>query len=266
MKKKILIILVVAVALLGFYIQSQKISVPILMYHDIVLENAEYSTQVTKEKFYTDMVYLSENGYTALLTDDIIKIVNGEKELPEKPVIITFDDGYLSNYEQAFDILKETNMKAIISVTTVNIRDENGNGSPAFMTFEQCRELVESGYVSIENHTHNLHNSELLGAYNYDGPNGIQKWDDETTEEYKARLFADLSLASEKIEQATGIKPRLFAYPYGASQKEAYEVFEKIGIEIAVNTKTKTANLNGNSYELSRYGITMDTDIEKVLK
>lgn len=246
-------------------ILSQRINIPVLMYHDITLEDTGLSIQVTKDKFFEDMKYLSDNGYTPLLPDQLLKIRQNEKNIPEKPIVITFDDGYLSNFEYAYPILQQTQMKAIISIVTSNIRDENGNGNDYFMTYDQCKQMQESGIVYIANHTHDLHNSQAGGLYIDDGINGIQKYKTESSDEYKQRLYSDLKQACENIENYIGIKTKVFVYPYGVIEKDAYSVFEELGIELAFSTKPKIANLSGKIYELSRFNVTMDTSLEEIL-
>ena len=63
-----------------------------------------------------DFQYLKEQGYTAVLPDDLIAYANGEGQLPPKPILITFDDGYYNNYSYAFPLLKKYDMKAVISI------------------------------------------------------------------------------------------------------------------------------------------------------
>jgi hypothetical protein len=94
--------------------------IKILVYHNIS-ESEGTGETISKEAFENDMKDLIDNGYTAVLFDDLISYVEKGIDLPEKPVLITFDDGYLSNYELAFPILKKYNMKATIFVIGVSV-------------------------------------------------------------------------------------------------------------------------------------------------
>lgn len=268
MKKKIKFFAVILFFIFSILIiyQNYKIDIPIITYHDIILDGNANSLQVTKDRFEQDMQFLKDNNYTPLLVCDVLDIAVNNKELPENPIMITFDDGYLSNYTYAFPILKQTQMKAVISVTTSNIRDEFGNGNPNFISFDNCKEMYDSGLVDIENHTHDLHNRSTYGEYVINGTNGIGQIKGESNDDYYDRLYADLSLATKKIEQYVGNTVKYFAYPYGQTEKIALDVLNDIGIELAVTTKSGYATINGNKLKLKRLNITMDKSLKDTLK
>ena len=99
--------------------------VPILMYHNLTNDpSAVTSMTITGERFQEDMEYLEYNGYTPLLSADLIDIRAGKEAMPERPVMITFDDGYRSNYDIAYPILQKTGMKAVIALIGKSIRAE----------------------------------------------------------------------------------------------------------------------------------------------
>ncbi|MBQ5568509.1 MAG: polysaccharide deacetylase family protein, partial [Oscillospiraceae bacterium] len=85
--------------------------VPILTYHHIT-DTGNGDTEISEEAFRAQMAALSEMGYTSVFFSDLESYVNYGTPLPEKPVVITFDDGYMSNYSRAFPILEEYGMKA----------------------------------------------------------------------------------------------------------------------------------------------------------
>lgn len=269
MKTKLPILCLCITTALMIYISSinlNAIRIPILTYHDITLDVAHHSGQVTKQRFLEDMTYLQEMGYTALLSDDLEKIMRHEMELPKKAVVITFDDGYLGNYTHAYEILKETEQKAIIGLITSNIREMEEEGNPNFMTFAQCKEMYESGYVDIQNHTHDLHNREFSGGINPNGYNGIQQRDGESVAQYQQRLYDDLHMATTLIETHVGSHVNYFAYPYGATDKNAYAVLDAVGIKMATTIARGTANLNGNPYKLKRITITMEQSVKELME
>lgn len=89
--------------------------VPILMYHNLTNDpSAVTSMTITGERFQEDMEYLEYNGYTPLLSADLINIRAGKEAMPERPVMITFDDGYRSNYDIAYPILQKTGQKNVL--------------------------------------------------------------------------------------------------------------------------------------------------------
>ncbi|MFR4415586.1 MAG: polysaccharide deacetylase family protein [Butyricicoccus sp.] len=107
--------------------------VPILMYHNLTNDpSAVTSMTITGERFQEDMEYLEYNGYTPLLSADLINIRAGKEAMPERPVMITFDDGYRSNYDIAYPILQKTGMKAVIALIGKSIRANDNTEANRF--------------------------------------------------------------------------------------------------------------------------------------
>lgn len=91
------------------------IKVPIIMYHSI-LKSRSGDYIIHPSEFESDLKCIKDNGYETITMTDLIEYVYNDKELPEKPIIITFDDGYYDNLGYAVPLLKEYNMKAVISI------------------------------------------------------------------------------------------------------------------------------------------------------
>ena len=104
---------------------STGVKIPILTYHDLTRDPDDVDDMtVTDERFRLDMEFLKEFGYTPLLSADLVAIHKGAAAMPDKPVMITFDDGYWSNYSIAYPILQQTGMKAVISVIAHNMEGD----------------------------------------------------------------------------------------------------------------------------------------------
>ena len=127
--------------------------VPILMYHQLVPEDAAQGTEgqepysLPESIFREQMDYLSSNGYTAISLGDFIAYVNGEAIPPLKPAVITFDDGSGRDYEIAYPILTDYGLRATFFVVTSRI------GCQDELKWEQIREMRSSG-MDIHSHTH----------------------------------------------------------------------------------------------------------------
>lgn len=103
------------------------------MYHNLTNDpSAVTSMTITGERFQEDMEYLEYNGYTPLLSADLIDIRAGKEAMPERPVMITFDDGYRSNYDIAYPILQKTGMKAVIALIGKSIRANDNTEANRF--------------------------------------------------------------------------------------------------------------------------------------
>ena len=124
--------------------------IPILEYHMVTMhprEDAEHYN-VPPEEFAAQLDYLSEQGYTTITMLEYMKAKKGKLTLPEKPIILTFDDGYADNYQEMLPILEAHGMKAVVYMVT------NMIGQPGYLSWEQLREMQERG-VEIGSHTAN---------------------------------------------------------------------------------------------------------------
>ena len=136
--------------------EGVSVQVPILLYHHISEDT------LTQEQFQTEMQLLKDGGYHTVSFDQIFDFVEKGTPLPEKPVCLTFDDGYLSNYEIAYPLLKEYGMKATffaIGATVGNTEHYKDTEFPItpHYSYEQAKEMSDSGLVSIQSHTFDMH-------------------------------------------------------------------------------------------------------------
>jgi peptidoglycan/xylan/chitin deacetylase (PgdA/CDA1 family) len=121
--------------------EERPACVPILMYHSISeMPPGEAALSVRPEDFERQMQYLVENGYTAIGFDEL-----AEAGRFKKPILITFDDGYADNFEQAYPILQEYGLEATVFVVSDYI------DSPGYLSAEQMRQMADS--VSFQSHT-----------------------------------------------------------------------------------------------------------------
>ena len=123
-------------------------SVPILNYHQVNNSREVNSLTVNNRDFAKQMNYLVDNGYHTVTLDEVLSSWERGTELPTKPVVITFDDGYADNYEWAFPILKHYNLKATIFLVS-DYMDRFDN----YLTWANVKEMQESGLISFESHT-----------------------------------------------------------------------------------------------------------------
>lgn len=207
------------------------VRVPILMYH-LVLENSDGNRYtVSPAAFAADLKYLNEQGYTSIMMRDLIDYVYEGTELPQKPVILTFDDGYYNNYAYVYPLLKEYDARAVISVVGAYTDKYSGiddtNVNYAYLTWDNLKEMTESGYVEIQNHTYDLHSLDK-------GRQGCKKKNGEGESEYKAMLNHDLSMVQEECREHLGKAPDTFTYPYGFISDESLEVVRSLGFKASL--------------------------------
>lgn len=184
--------------------------VPVLMYHG-VSDDLWGMTElfVRPANMEAQIRYLVDNGYTPIWFEDLVRV-----DEIEKPVILTFDDGYMDNYLELFPILQKYNVKATVFVVTGTV-DYN----PRSLTAEQIREMSDSGLVSIQSHTvtHPYLNELSREAQEY-----------------------ELAESRRAIFSMTGKVPNVICYPSGRSDENT--------IELAQQYYNMGINMNGNQY------------------
>lgn len=130
--------------------QPEPEGFPILEYHMVQQDTPEdsYAYNVPVEDFQQQLDYLQQEGYTTISIRDFLRAKKGLLQLPEKPIILTFDDGYESNYTELLPILEERGLKATIFMVTNSIGKDN------YLTWQQLKDLEKRG-IEIGSHTAN---------------------------------------------------------------------------------------------------------------
>jgi peptidoglycan/xylan/chitin deacetylase (PgdA/CDA1 family) len=216
---------------------SYTASVPILMYHSVE-EVGEGSESVSVSRLEEHFQALQEAGYQAVTFEDLLSYVTEGTPLPEKPVVITFDDGYENNYLRAYPLLQKYQMKATIFAIGVSVgkdtyKDTGVAMTPHF-TMEEAQTMMDSGLVSVQSHGYNLH--EVSGRDEEPIRTGALQKEDESEEDYIAFLRQDY----QSMEEVLGYAPSVLAYPYGYSSELSEVVLSELGIYATVTIQEKT--------------------------
>ena len=197
---------------------AQSVEVPVLLYHHIASQG-DYT--VTPEKFRSDIKELLEAGYNPIFIDELYDYASGTGDLPDKPVLITFDDGYDSNWKYAFPILKEYNVKANIFVIGWSVGQAiSKDGKTAIFphfSWNKAKDMEDSGLVRICSHSYDMHDS------------GVRKKDGVSYSEYIDQFKGDINKLGELIKSNLGHQCIAFAYPYGDYTYLADKLLEEMG-------------------------------------
>lgn len=229
----------------------QGVEIPVVMYHAVLKDESRHGKYViSPAEFENDVQYLKKHGYTTVLVEDLIAYARGEGELPEKPVLLTFDDGYYNNYLYAFEVAKQYKCKFVISPIAfwADRYTETGeqNAYYTHATWEELKEMADSGLVEVQNHSYDLHKSGI----------GVKKVSGETEEQYKARLTADLEKAQDRIEAQVGARPTAFFYPFGAISRTTPELIREMGFSATFTCEERVSRITRDPeslYGLGRY-------------
>lgn len=188
--------------------------------------------------------WIQREGWHPIRLEDIWLARQGKKTLPNKALLLTFDDGALSSYNRVFPLLKQYKTPAVFAIPTSWI---NGNTKDAYeaygkgnlMTWPQMREMVASGYAEFVSHSDNMHRGILANPQQNMQPAAItreyieKQKRYETESEYQIRVVADLKKSKQTLDRELGINSRAIFWPYGAVTTETEELAAQAGLPMS---------------------------------
>ncbi len=243
-----------------------KLCVPIIMYHQVKLTRLGKDV-ISPTEFESDLKYLSDNDYHTITMTQLIDYVYNGAELPQNPIILTFDDGYYSTYKYVFPLLEKYDMNIVLSIigkTTDDFtRVEDTNIGYAHSSWSQLYEMVQSGHVEIQNHTYNLHNI-CNGRY------GCYQMKNESSSNYEKFLSDDLLALQDRIFDKLKVTPNTFTYPYGKYNNNTEAIVKKLGFKATLSCEFGVNLIERNSpeslYSLKRICRSHNNSIKTVIK
>lgn len=225
--------------------------VPVLLYHHLYdgdLDKSPYKGNgavVSVDSFREQMKYLKDNGFYTATLEDLERFLAKEIDLPAKTVVITFDDGYYSNIEYAYPILKEYGQKATIFVVGKGVEnatsETNMSSTLRSLGYEDIKNT--SDVFEFHSHTYDLHkqinNMPALTVLS------------------KEEILVDLN----RIKEQLGTK--YLAYPFGGYNENTIEVLKELNYKLAFTVKEGYASPNSEKYEIPRIIVWPSTNIER---
>ncbi len=224
----------------------------VLSYHDVRDQVADSGDPdayaVSTQNFAAHLDWLHGNGYRPVNLQQIIDARDGKAPLPDKAVLLTFDDGLRSVYTHVFPLLRAYGYPAVVATVTSWIGMPAGsrvNYGPRdflpedFLTWEQLREMQASGLVEVASHSHALHvglpsnpqgNTQPAATVRqYLGK--LRRY--ETDAEYTARIRADLATSVATLERELGRRPRAIVWPYAAYSQVTNRIADEVGMQVS---------------------------------
>lgn len=199
---------------------AEEAELPILMYHSVL--NSKKGVYIVSEKqLESDILALKAAGYESVLPSELVKFVEGTGDLPEKPILITFDDGHYNNLFYAVPIFERLGFKAVFNVIGSfseysSSSGDSGNPNYSHLTWDEIAELAKSPNFEIGHHTYALHK--------YKPRFGVSRLYNESEEQYSRIMTEDLLRLNDILRDKCEVTPMVFAYPFGRHN----ELFEKI--------------------------------------
>ena len=230
------------------YVDKKKYEVPVVMYHRVINKSENegiHGTYIYENIFREHMKYLKDNNFSVITFEDLNNIGwRNRFDKNKKYIIITFDDGYVDNYELAFPILKEFNFKATIFLmgeSTYNEWDVKADGEKSFplMSVERIKEMQDYG---IE-----------FGAHTFNHP----KLNKLSNDEIKHQIVD----VKKPLEEKIGREIITFAYPYGILNDYAKKMVEEAGYTFGVATDSGSVCLSDDLYQIRRIAIFPNTNL-----
>ncbi len=221
-------------------------------YHEVTDDKDALIPQysVTTAHFEEQVRYLQKNGFHFISVDQLLKAHQGKISLPEKPVLLTVDDGYENFYQNVYPFVKANKVPVVLAVVgswlepkpnqMVNFGDEEISRNK-ILTWAQLKEMSQSGYVEIASHSYNLHRGIIGNPQGNSEPAATTRFYDAKTKTYEGdgayakRIYDDLKKNNDLIK-AHGIpSPRVMVWPYGRYNLETVRIAKELGMPITVS-------------------------------
>ncbi len=233
----------------------------VLNYHDVRDDIRDAGrldeTAISTDHLIAHFDWLRANGFHMVSLDDVLAAEKGTRPLPDKAVLLTFDDGLASAYTRVYPLLRAYRYPAVfalegswIDLPKGTTFDYNGEkcGSECFVSWAQVREMQASGLVEMASHTYDLHQGIVANPQGnlmpaavslaYDAKRGY-----ETPAAYRARLHADFKHSSDEIAHETGHRPRAIVWPYGSFNRVAEKEAAAVGMSVSMSLDDAPARL-----------------------
>jgi poly-beta-1,6-N-acetyl-D-glucosamine N-deacetylase len=226
------------------------------------------TTTIATKNLARHFAWIAAHGYHPISIGDLLEAKAGKKQLPSKPVLLTFDDGYKSLYTRAYPLLKLYKYPAVSALVGGWLQVENGKmvqygdeqvPREHFLNAQQIKEMADSGLVEFASHTYDLHRGILANPQGNKTPAAVTLQYDatsktyETRESYRNRIKQDFIKNSTYIQGLTGKPVRAIAWPYGAYSEIATDVASEAGIPITLTLSEDEKASANNFVHLGRY-------------
>lgn len=219
-----------------------------LTFHD-VRDDVENQTDrdiyaISTKNLAQYLAWIKKEGWKPIRLEDVWAARQKQQILPERAVLLTFDDGALSSYSKVYPLLKQYNIPAVFAIPTSWINGNTQAGYEAYgqgnlMNWNQMREMQKSGLVEFVSHSNDLHKGIQANPQKNMEPAAIvreyfpQLNRYETDAEYKTRVVDDLKKSKQILDHELGIDTKAIFWPYGAVTPEAEEFAKQAGLPMS---------------------------------
>ena len=246
--KSIIFLVVITLWIAPYCMASDQFTC--VVYHDITQHVIE-KDDTKVDELIKQLDFFKASGYQAISIKDLQEAARGKKTLPQKAILFTFDDAYESFYQYAYPVLKLYNYPAVLSVVTswIEGRTPGIYKKKKFMTWDQIKEVADSGLVTIASHSDDLHHFVMANPQGNVEPGPITFIYDprtkhyETDQQFRERIHDDLSKSREIFNQRLGGKPIILTWPFGTYNQIGIQEARQLGFEICLTLDDGFANV-----------------------
>ncbi|KAA3631748.1 MAG: poly-beta-1,6-N-acetyl-D-glucosamine N-deacetylase PgaB [Proteobacteria bacterium] len=231
-----------------------------ISYHDVRYDahvNAsESQPTVSAANLAKQFQWLADHGYTPVSMQRIIDASAGGAQLPERAVLLTFDDGFRSFQDIVLPLLEEFRYPAVLALVTSWLEVAPGRNvrygteykpREAFLTWRQIHEIGRSPLVEIASHSHDLHRGVIGNPQGNSQPAATTRIYSgggyEPQQRYLDRVRDDIVASLDLIERHTGRRPRVMAWPFGAYTRETTQLIRDLGMVAALTLESGDADV-----------------------
>jgi len=222
-----------------------------LCWHDIPLKVDGDAYAVSLGSFIRQIDYLGAEGYAFVSVDEILEASRGGRSLPEKAVLLTFDDAYESFYSNVFPLLKAKGYPCVLAVVSSwhDYPEGSSEHVSRLMSWAQIKEVADSGLVEIASHSHDGHRAIAADPYGSTAPAlAVRAYDIsarayESAQSYEARVLGDLRSSAKVLEERVERKPRVLVWPYGRYTAIGVSVAQKAGFSMNLTLDSGRADV-----------------------
>ncbi|WP_279489133.1 poly-beta-1,6-N-acetyl-D-glucosamine N-deacetylase PgaB [Aeromonas veronii] len=252
----------------------------VLCYHDIVdlklTPNLKlYPQTIRRDTLIRHFNWIKQQGYHPVSFQQILDAKAGKAQLPEKAILLSFDDGYESFYRLVYPLLKLYNYPAVFALvgSWLDVADDKmvpyGNDKlprSYFVGWPQIREMQDSGLVELASHTFTSHYGLLANPQGNVQPAvttaGWSQNGYESMADYRARIKADFDASASQLREQTGRAPRILVWPYGAFNQTALDLARAAGMPYTFTLAEGLNKLSDSGSTVRRYLLEEDTSLE----
>lgn len=259
----LLTLFLIIAGLISYRINTEKLPVmnntagiemPVIMYHSVLKDtNLSGKYVITPVQLDDDLKHIENLGYTTVSMDTVISYVKNGTPIPEKPILLTFDDGCYNNYIYALEIIEAHNAHAVFCIvgeyTDQYTQSDVANLTYGYMRWQDINELIKNPHAEVANHSYGFHSHS-------NGRNGSKRNSGEDSNEYREIFRKDTEKAQNCFISNTGFAPYIYAYPFGAYSPESFDILKEMGFEATLSCNEGINVLTNNSeclYLLKRY-------------